>query len=141
MVEGLSEKQKTSVISVAHARLRVSSLSLYFYYSIYFIYLGAVCFTSFVHEFAHQGAENYTSFTKLAHLLQNIAHLTQKSSHHLHTLIPVKAPAHERVICSGCVGCLMHIMNCALHMNWFHHELPCGMNCPARTLWCLQRYL
>ena len=58
-----SEITKTKIISHIN-RPHTFYLSLFIYYYFIFIYLGAACFTSFVHEFAHQSTQNCTSSAK-----------------------------------------------------------------------------
>ena len=82
MTEGLSkQKTKTSVISIAH----IISTYLCLFIIILYLYIWV------------QPASHHL-YTNLHIKLRRIAHLLQNISHHLHILIPVKAPAHERVI-------------------------------------------
>ena len=60
--------------------------------------------------------------------LRRIAHLLQNISHHLHTLVPVKAPAHEQVIYNeNIVGNGAHdvptISNVIHHTSIFNYKL------------------
>ena len=81
-----TKKTKTSVVSIAH----ILSTYLCLFIIILYLYIWV------------QPASHHL-YTNLHIKLRRIAHLLQNPAHHLHILIPVKAPAHERVICSGCV--------------------------------------
>ena len=82
--EGVKTKTKTSVMSNAH----IISTYLCLFIIILYLYIWV------------QPASHHL-YTNLHIKLRRIAHLLQNPAHHLHTLIPVKAPAHEQVICGG----------------------------------------